>query len=167
MKLYELAEQYRTIEGMLDKDYEYIDKDGITKELGNIVDQIEDKVCNIGKLILELKSDAESIKAEEDRLAKRRSAALNKIEYLKNYLLTEMQTANVLKAKKDVISVAVRNNPPSVEVAKFDEVPEQYIRVIPEVREADKKLILQHFKDTGEIVTGVDIITNRKYLEVR
>ncbi len=166
-KLYKLAERYNVIEGMLDSDIEGITKEEIHQTLANIKDEFEEKVFNIGKLVLELKSDAESIKVEEERLARRRLGATSKMEWLKNYLLTEMTSSNILKVKRDVVTVSVRNNPPSVEVESLDLLPVEYIRIIPEIREADKKAILEHFKQTGEIVPGVDVITSRRYVEVR
>ena len=166
-KLYKLTEQYLTIEGMLDREIEYISQDEIKETLANIKDEIEDKVASIGKLVLELKSDIESIKAEEDRLAKRRSGYTSKMEWLKNYLLTEMQIANVLKVKKDVISVSVQNNPPSAELVDLELLPEQYVRIIPERREPDKRAIIEHFKETGEVVPGIDIITDKKFVSIR
>ena len=166
-KLYKLTERYKAIENMLDREIEHISQDEIKETLANIKDDIEDKVSSIGKLVLELKSDIESVKAEEDRLARRRSGFTGKMEWLKNYLLTEMQTANVLKVKKDVISVSVQNNPPSAELVDLELVPEQYVRVIPERREPDKKAIIEHFKETGELVAGVNIITDKKFVSIR
>jgi len=166
-KLYKLTENYQTIEAMLGQEIDYITQEEVIQTLANIKDEFEEKVSSIGKLVLELKSDIESVKAEEDRLAKRRVAFANKMEWLKNYLLVEMQSANILKVKRDVISVSVQNNPPSAELIDIDEVPEQYIRVIPEKRELDKKAIIEHFKDTGEIVSGVDIITDKKFVSIR
>jgi len=166
-KLYKLTEQYQTIEGMLDREIEYITQDEIKETLANIKDEIEEKVSSIGKLVLELKSDIESVKAEEDRLARRRSGFVSKMEWLKSYLLVEMQSANVLKVKKDVISVSVQNNPPSAELIDLELVPEQYVRVIPEKREPDKKAIIEHFKETGEVISGVDIITDKKFVSIR
>jgi len=166
-KLYKLTEQYQTIEGMLDRDIEYINQDEIKETLASIKDEIEEKVSSIGKLVLELKSDAQAVKAEEDRLAKRRSGFTSKMEWLKNYLLVEMQTANVLKVKRDVISVSVQNNPPSAELIDLELVPEQYVRVIPEKRELDKKTTIDHFKETGELVSVVNIITDKKFVSIR
>jgi len=166
-KLYKLTEQYQTIEGMLDQEIEYISQDEIKETLANIKDDIEEKVCSIGKLVLELRSDIESVKVEEDRLAKRLSGFTSKMEWLKNYLLVEMQSTNTLKVKKDVISVAVRDNPPSAELVDIEQVPEQYVRVIPERLEPDKKAIIEHFKETGELISGVNIITGKKFVSIR
>lgn len=166
-KLYKLTESYKTIEGMLDQDIEYITQDEITQTLATIKDEFEEKVSSIGKLVVELRSDIEAVKVEEDRLARRRSGFTSKMEWLKSYLLVEMQSANILKVKRDVISVSIQNNPPSAELIDIDQVPEQYVRIIPERIEPDKKSIIEHFKETGEIVPGIDIITNRKFVSIR
>ena len=167
VKLYTLTERYKAIENMLDREIEYISRDEIEETLANIKDEIEDKVSSIGKLVLEMKSDIESVKAEEDRLARRRSGFASKMEWLKLYLLAEMLSTNTLKVKKDVISVSVQSNPPSVELIDLELVPEQYIRVIPEQQEPDKKAIIEQFKDTGEIVPGINIITDKKFVSIR
>jgi len=166
-QLYKLTERYKAIEDMLDREIEYISRDEIEETLANIKDDIEDKVASIGKIVLELKSDIDSVKVEEDRLAKRRSGFTSKMEWLKLYLLAEMVSTNTLKVKKDVISVSVQNNPPSVELIDIDEVPKQYIRVIPEEQEPDKRAIIEHFKETGELVSGVNIITDKKFVSIR
>lgn len=166
-RLYKLTERYNAIEELLDSEIEGISKEDVVASLGNIKDDIEEKISSIGKLVLELKSQAESIKAEEDRLSKRKSGVIGRMEWLKSYLLVEMQTTNILKVKRDVITVSVQNSPPSAEVANLELIPIEFIRIIPEKREADKKAIIEHFKDTGEIVAGVDVVTNRKYIVIR
>jgi len=166
-KLYKLTEQYKIIEGMLDREIEYISQDEIKETLANIKDEIEEKVSSIGKLVLELKSDIESVKSEEDRLAKRRAGFTSKMEWLKLYLLSEMVSTNTLKVKKDVISVSVQNNPPSAELVDLELVPEQYVRIVPEKRELDKRATIDHFKETGKLVSGVNIITDKKFVSVR
>jgi len=165
VKLYELTERYRVIEGMFESDL--VTKEEVQTSLDDIKEQIDDKVENIAKIVLSFKANVEAIKAEEERLANRRSGMISSMEWLKNYLLVEMQATNVLKVKKDVISVSVRSNPPSVELIDIDEVPETYVRVIPEQREPDKKAIIEQFQKTGEIVPGCNIITNKKYLAIR
>ena len=166
-KLYKLTENYKIIQGMLDRDTEEITKEEILTTLASIEDEIEDKVASIGKLVLELKSDIESVKVEEARLARRRSGFAGKMEWLKNYLLVEMQTAKVLKVKQDVISVSVQDNPPSCEVFDLEQIPEEYIRIIPEIKEANKKAMIEHFKETGEIIAGTDMILNKKHVVIR
>ena len=164
-KLYELTDRYRTIEGMFDS--ELITKEEIQASLDNIKEQIGDKVESLAKIVLSLKSSIEAIKAEEDRLAARKSGMVNNMEWLKNYLLVEMMSTNTLKVKRDLLTVAVADNPPSVEVIDLDLIPIEYRRVIPETWQPDKKAMIEHFKETGEIITGTDIILNKKHVVIR
>jgi len=163
--LYELAERYRTIAGMLESDT--ITREEIDQTLANLQDDIETKVDSIAKIVLESKATAEAIKNEEKRLASRRQAIENHVEWLKSYLLNAMVDVNLRKVKRDVVTISILDNPPSVEVIELESIPEQYIRIIPEQREADKKAIIEHFKETGEIISGVDIVLDKKHVSIR
>ena len=164
-KLYKLTERYRTIEGMLDSDA--ITREEINETLANIQDEIADKVDSIAKIVLETKASIEAVKSEEKRLTNRRQTMENRVEWLKLYLLTEMTACNIYKVKRDIVTVSVLDNPPSIEVIELESIPEEYRRVIPEHWEPDKKAMLEHFKETGEIVSGVDIILNKKHVSIR
>lgn len=166
-KLYELAERYRLIAEMLDSPPEQVSREEIEKSLSLIQDEIEEKATSIAKVILEAEQDIASLKAEEERLSKRRLALQNKIEWLKGYLMADMQSVNVLKIKRDVVTISVRNSPPSVEVSDMTVLPAEFVKVIPETRSPDKRAILTHFKATGEIPPGSNVITANKYLEIR
>lgn len=165
--LYKLTEQYNTIINMFDKSITDEDKEHALEILKGVQDQFEDKVENIAKIVIEAKDSIEIIKLEEKRLYERRQAMQNTMEWLKNYLLTEMVSTNIYKVKRDVLTVSVQDNPPSCEVESIEAIPPEYIRIIPEQREADKKAIIEHFKETGEIVNGVDIIINKKHVSIR
>jgi len=135
--------------------------------LAEVKEKIDDKVENIGKFVLSLSADTDAIKVEEERLASRRKAIDNRISWLKNYLLQEMTVANVDKVKRDVLTVSIRVNPPSVNVITLDDIPTQYRRIIPETWQPDKKTIIDHFKDTGEIVPGVEVVTDKKSIVIK
>ena len=166
-KLYELAERYRLIAEMLDSPPEQVSREEIEKSLSLIQDEIEEKATGIAKVILEAEQDIASLKSEEERLSKRRSALQNKVEWLKGYLLTDMQSVNVLKIKRDVVTISVRNSPPSVDVSDMSVLPTEFVRIIPETRAADKRAIIAHFRETGEVPPGTNIITANKFLEIR
>ena len=164
-KLYELTDRYKAIEGMLDSDI--ATKEEIQESLNNIKEQIADKVENIAKIVLQQKASIEAIKAEEDRLAKRKEATQNNMEWLKSYLLIEMVTSNTLKVKRDLLTVTVADNPPSVEVVNLDLIPAEYRRVIPETWQPDKKAMIEHFKGTGEVTPGTDMVLDKKHIVIR
>lgn len=163
--LYELSTQYSLLTDLLESGE--ATQESVESLLKEITTQINDKAESIGKLILSLESDTNVIIGEINRLTQRKTTKLNRIEWLKTYLLQELTCANLDKVKTPVVSVSIRTNPPSINVVNPNIVPQEYRRIIPETFEIDKKKILDAIKDTGEIIAGIEVIKDKKRLEVK
>lgn len=160
MKLFEITDNIRSLAEIEDP----VLLEQKTKELEEIFDR---KALQIGKLCKEQEADIASIDIETKRLTERKQVIKNKIEYWKRYLLQEMIINDMLKIEDFGITLAVRTNPPSVELPEpfdFQKVPEQFR--YPEWH-VKKKKILDRFKKTGEIVPGVNIIADKKRLDIK
>jgi len=157
--LYNLVGQYSVL---LD-----IEEEGFEQALNELKGQIEDKVENIGKLVLSLKASQEVISEETERLNQRREALKKRQDWLKDYLLREMTAAQIKKVQRDVVTVSLRKAPPSCVVNDLNQIPEICKRFIPATWEPDKKMIIERWKATGEIVPGVAIIADKKTVQVR
>jgi hypothetical protein len=164
-KLYELTDQYKWLEKVLDEAEEELPKDA----LDAIKTKIEDKAEDIAKLVRSYEVGSESIQAEIDRLAKRSKSLANKAIWLKGYLQQEMQVAGIEKIKRDLFTISLRPCPPSVNITNLDLIPLPFRRVIPETWQPDKKAILDLYKEKdGEVVIpGVEIISDKKSLTIR
>ena len=108
------------------------------------------KVESVALYICDLEGDAEKIKAEEERLAVRRSVVLNRAKNLTAYLARELERAQLDRVKGTLKTVAFQNNPPSVvEVVACDQADlrnvatfaPEFVRHTPEVWEWDKNAI--------------------------
>ena len=165
MKLYELADNYNALKSLLEEDG--ATEESLQGQLQLIGEAFNDKAESIGKLILQLDSDAVAIGEEIKRLTARKQAAERKSDWLRNYLLTEMLNAQTDKVKGQLLTVAVKTTPASVIIVNLDLIPEAYRRVIPESWQPDKKAILDRAKTTGEVIPGCDIVTDRKSLSVK
>lgn len=159
--LYKLTDSYVAIHALLDMEYQ---PEGIEQTLATIQDDIENKVENLTRIILEANATATAIKQEEERLAKRRQSLDNTAKWIKQYMLTEMTKCNILKVKRELFTVTVQANPISCEVVDPHAIPEEYNKVFVE---PDKQAIISHFKDTGEVVPGVSMITDKKHIVIR
>jgi hypothetical protein len=122
------------------------------------------KALNIAKLIKELNADIEAIDNETKRLNDRKKSLQGKIDWFKTYLLTNMETSNIPQIKDSIITISVRNNPPSCEINDLTELDTKYIII---KQEPDKKAILEYFKSTGEVIPGTKIITDKKRIDIR
>ncbi len=165
MKLYELSEDYRKL--LTELDNEESQQDNIAAILSEVKEQFNDKVENIGKMVLSLKADAETLKLEEQRLSKRRHTIEAKSEWLETYLKNELTNTGVDNVKGTLVTVSLRKNPASVNILNAEAIPKNYRTVIPESWQPDKKAILTQFKNTGEIVDGCEIINDKKHLEIK
>jgi len=147
MKLYELAQNYAQLMEMAEE----MESDALVDTLEALQDAIEDKAENIAKLIKNLEADAKAIKEEEQRLADRRRSIENKVNRLKEYLQQQLEIAGLQRVKRPTITVAIQNNPPSVEITDEKLIPSEYM--IPQTPKIDKKAILERLKN-GETVPG-------------
>jgi len=163
--LYELTNQYKEL--LLLAATTDCTEEEVAAKLHSILDNFNVKAESIGNIILDMGSDVEAIKQEESRLNARRKALETRKEWLKKYLLQEMVALHEHKIKSACVTIAVRVSPPSVEIVSLADIPTDYWRIIPETKEVDKRKITQHFKDTGEIISGCSVVTDKNYLEVR
>lgn len=147
MKLYELTDAYKNIAELMDD--ETMDTAVLETALQEIEAQIEVKAENSAIILKGLEGDIDMFKAEEKRLAERRKALENKRDWLKGYLKDEMEKIGMDKVKAGVFTVALQNNPPAVEIT--GEVPAQFVTIIPEQYQPDKKRIAEYLKAGNEV----------------
>ncbi len=157
-KLYEISERYRNIAALMDdmsEDY----ATELTSALDEIQVEFEDKAQNIAALIKNIESDVDGYKAEEQRMANRRRAIERRVSALKNYLLINMQSCGISKVA-GIIPVAVRNNPPSVDITDIEALRENIEFWKPrkwDESEIDKTAVKEALK-AGGIVPGAELI---------
>ena len=106
--IYDLTEAYSTVEEML-YDGE-TDEQVILDTLEAIDGEIEDKADNYAKLIKNLHSDAESLKAEEERLYQRRKSLENREKLLKSTLQSNLEFIGKTKFKTALFTYTVAAN---------------------------------------------------------
>ncbi len=169
MQLYKLTEEYRVLLDEIERQEEagIIDADAFQVALGQLKGTIEDKAENIGKFYLTLEASIAAIQAEQDRLLSRRDALLDRRLGLLDYLLRELEKAQIEKVKRDLFTISIKVNPPSVEVVDEEQIPTDYRRMIPASWQPDKRAIINHWKEKGKVLPGVNIISGKKRVEIK
>lgn len=161
-KLYELTEMYQNIWELVGDDE--VDLEALEKALSQIEDNIEIKAESTAKLIKGIDSDIEVLKTEEKRLADRRKALENKKESIKSYLENHLRIMEIDKVKTPLFTVALQNNPPSVNVIDEKLIPKDYVKVVT-TTSISKKELLDDLKQ-GLIIPGAEI-KQTKSLRIR
>lgn len=148
MKLYELSGRYAALhDAALAADGEV--PDDLFAALEETDDAIEAKVASCARLVRNLESDRDQLKAEAERFAKRAKVADNAVARLKDYVLRCLQAAGIAKVD-GLIPVALRASNPAVAIADESMIPAQFARL---ERVIDKAAILAALK-RGESVPG-------------
>lgn len=157
MKLYEITQELHTALENADDEM-----------LPELLQQFNDKANDLLRYTLNLRVDCEKIKEHCDTLTAKRKRIESRIDAIQLYILNEMQVNNIQSIKdKDGLFVAkIAKNPPSVQVVDENAIPPEFVQV-ENVIKVDKKAILQHAKDTGEIIAGVEIVTDRQRLSIK
>lgn len=161
MKLYELTEQYNTVYNMaLDEDADMI---SVQDTLEGLEGEIEDKAENIAKLLRGIDADVVALKAEEDRLYKKRAALESKHKGIKLYLESQMMAIGKDKIKGTVFTLSIQNNVPSLNISEDAKIPKMYY--IKQDPQLDKRLLLSDVKE-GKKIKGVEL-KQSKSLRIR
>ena len=130
--LYDKFDEIDNFEPERDKDGNPIDSEGNIIEdvkalkeamltawfdtLEGIEGAFEDKAVNIAVIVKSMRAEAEQLKAEKLRLAKRQSQKEKAAERLEQYLLNSMQTIGREKIDKPQAVIRVKKNPESTVV---------------------------------------------------
>lgn len=121
--------------------------------------ELTEKVENIAKFIKNLEAERESFKKESDRLASKAKSFANKADSLKRYLQESLEASGVDKVKGQLFTVSLQNNAMSLDVSSTEHIPMEFKRTPEPV--VNKRELLKHIKDTGEIFEGVEVKQTR------
>jgi len=156
MKLYELTTELRNLLDQLSGYMEtQLTPEEIKIQLDLFAGQFEFKAEQIGKMILELKANSTTIDNEIGRLTKRMQSIVTSQIYLREYLKVNMEELGAKKIKGETVTVSLVKNPPSLEILNEAEIPLEWWKSPPPPEDIiDKRGILDHFRETGEVIPG-------------
>ena len=159
MTLYELTNEYAALyEASQSGEWDEASKDILDSLLAQLTGDIEHKLLSIARVRASIKADSEAVKAEEERLAKRRKALENSRARLEAYAQEQMELAGIDKAKDAAFTVAIQNNPPSVDIRDERKIDARWW--IPQPAKLDKQAIKKAIQD-GLDVPGAELVQSR------
>lgn len=147
-KLYELTEMYQNLWDVIGD--EEVDLDALEIALSAVEDNIEDKAESMAKLIKGIDGDIAILKEEEQRLANKRKSLENKQKNIKGYLENQLNVMEIDKIKTPLFTVALQNNPPSINVLDEDLIPGMYKKEVTTISVV-KKDVLNALKEGLEV----------------
>ena len=128
--------------------------------------ELQNKSSNIIGYVRNSELLIEAMKAEEKRISDMRKAGEIKIEKFKQYVKDNMERLGLDKIPTELGTLSIAKNPMSVEIEDETAVPEKFKTIVQTVK-VDKTAIKNHFKETGEVVAGVQIVDDKTSLRIK
>ncbi len=154
MKLYELSQNFRNLEEVLNNTEDDNIRELILNSMNEVGCDLSTKVENIVKLIRNLQADAEVIKVEEQRLNKLRKQKERQVEGLQRYLFDCISPLEKREVKGGIFTVSIKKNPAKTVIDDLNAIPKEFIINVPS---ADKKALKEALKE-GKKIEGARLV---------
>jgi hypothetical protein len=152
MKLYQLADEYKEIQDLLESQEGALTEE-IEAALNSIEGSLESKLESCGSILRNMEVDAyfleAKIKVVADELAllkEKLSVSQNKIKSFKEYILSCLKLAGIDKIKTKTFSFWKQPTDSVSDVKDLSSVPKKFIRFPDPVPSLDKKAVLEYWK---------------------
>lgn len=154
--LYQVTDEFLQAQATLN-DLE-LDEQTVADTLEAIKYPLEKKAEAVAAVARNMESFAEQIKKAEAAMAQRRAALENRAKRLRAYLQENLERAGVHKIESPWFTLAIKKNPPAVEIYDPSAIPDTFKRVPPiPMPEPDKTAIKDALK-AGTDVPGARLV---------
>lgn len=155
-KLYELTEAYVELLSQIEDCETEAEEEQIIIMLNQISDDIARKADAIARMVRNLTAESEGYEAEIKRMQKRKRTTDNMIQRLKDHIMFSMGIAGANELHTTIGKWRLQKNPPKAVVLDESKIPEEFF--VEQPPKLMTSLILQNWRDTGEIPDGCDIV---------
>lgn len=156
MKLYELTDAYAELAALLDECESEEEAAQLWAQMDEIGASIAEKADNYARYLRNKQAEVDGLGKEIERLQKRKRSAENQIEQLREHMKFAMGVAGATEITTQLGKWTVRRNPPKVNVLDESEIAPEFFE--PQPPKLSKSKLLKHWKDTGEIPDGCDVV---------
>ena len=127
----------------------------LQKKSGSIIGYVQNEISLIDAIDIQIK-----------RLQEFKKSKQNNLDRFKQYVKGNMERLGITKVETELGVISIAKSPMSVEIENEDEVPAEFKQEIITTK-IDKTAIKKYFKETGEIIPGVNIYSNNTNLRIK
>lgn len=128
--------------------------------------ELQNKGTNIVGYALNEESLIDAIDIQIKRLQEFKKLKQNNLDRFKEYVKDNMERLGITKMDTELGILSIAKNPMSVEIVNEDEIPKEFKQEIV-TEKIDKTAIKKHFKETGEMIPGANIIDDKTSLRIK
>lgn len=167
MNLYELASEFKQAESDLNEMLysEEISEQVVTDTLDSLMGSFEQGAVELVKMIKNEQAFESGVNNEINRLKAKQLASRKKVQRLKCYLLSAMESMEVGKIKSSIATFSIRSNQGSVRITNEELIPGKFKSIKTE--EVIDKKALREAIESGEVPEIVATIERSKSLIIK
>ena len=162
-KLYQLSEQHRELQQLVDN--EVMTLDDVADTFEGLEGQFNEKAVSLVHIINNMDSDTSEIDAEIKRLQGRKKTIENKQVSVREYLRTNMEASGITKIECPLFGITLAKGRDTVFIEDESKIPDELVD-ISVVQKPDKRKILAMLK-AGEDVPGCRIEKTKQSLRIK
>ena len=164
LTLYEVSAEYRQLADQLaEMD---IDETTLSDTLEGVAYPVEQKARAVAAVIGNLDAEADVYTEHAKRVQAVAKSRKARADWLRGYLLSNMQMAGITEIKGPAFTIKLRDNPESVDVFEPALVPQQFMRQPEPPPPAPDKTAIKSAIKAGEEVAGCRL-TRSKRIEIK
>ena len=161
MKLYELTDQFKQLEKM-----EGVDPIPLVDTIDSIKGDIAEKGKGVASYFQNLDIDIAAIDDAIARMTARKKALKADSDYLKEYLLRNMQECGISEISCPEFKITIRKPSKVVQINDEKAITSDFITIVPEFARPDKVAIKKALK-AGESVEGAELVDGKTSLIIK
>ena len=155
--LYELTQDLQEMDQLLE---DLKDDESATQTIemikSEIESQLDSKSTDLIKYIRTLDLEMQTIETEEKRLKELKNSKKKKIDNLKSFIMSVMQTNDMKRITTSIGNITLRSNPESVLVENENDIPKHFKKI--ETKETIDKKAIKAAIQSGTEVKGCKLI---------
>lgn len=128
--------------------------------------ELQNKSTSIVGYIQNENAFMDAIDVQIKRLQDMKKAKSNNIDRFKKYVKENMEKLGLSKVETEIGTLSIAKSPISVEIVDEGKIPNKFKKIVQETK-IDKTAIKDYFKETGEVVEGVRMLTENTNLRIK
>lgn len=165
MKLYEMSEQYREIQSLIESDESDSMREAISDTMQMIEGDFKDKAQAVVSMTLNMDGSILALDNEIQRLSDKRKVIQNRIQSIRDYLKNNMEATQISKIECPLFTITLSKPTKQVEVIDDSLLPDEFVRVKTTVS-PDKVALAKALKE-GKEITGAVLVDGATRLIIK
>ena len=165
MKLYEISEQYKGVQELIESDESESMREAIADTMQMIEGDFRDKAQAVVSMTLNMDGGIGALDKEIQRLTDKKKVIQNKVQSIRDYLKQNMEATGISKIECPLFTITLSKPSKQAEVTDEALLPDDFVRVKTTVA-PDKAAIAKALKD-GKEVTGAVLVHGPQRLTIK